>query len=183
MKIYTFIKIVLLLSVALLVADQLEVEARNKVNVAKIELLDDRSPEAIFINKFWHEIVIKRGLPMSMNYFCSLDDYKNIPAVDDSPDSIKEDNYLYLKHLYHQDCSMIIDMLPKVHIDDIRLIRIETLPEPNPLLHAKGKIYKGVFTFANGPEKFEIIFPTLVEVNNNLKFTTRFWVPLKFTIG
>ena len=146
----------------------------------KVKLLDRKSPEFVFIETFWKRVIIKRDLPFAMAYFCHPHEYKKLKEVEGVPESFREINYMNLKSHYLEDCSELIDMLPRVNVDHIHLRRIDVLPMQNPLVPPGGKIYKGVFSYADGPEKFEVVFPTVVKVGDKLKFSTRFWVPLKF---
>jgi hypothetical protein len=109
--------------------------------IEKNKILSVNDPDYVFIQNFWRKVIIERGLPFSMNFFCGPNHYLNNKEIDIAPEAIKEVNYANLKSLYHEDCSQMIDLLPKVHVDDIRLLGFEVLPEPNPLLVGKGKIY------------------------------------------
>lgn len=141
--------------------------------------IDSNSPEGVFLGKFFQEVIIKRSLASSMKYFCSREEYMKFDEIDSAPNELREINYANLKGMYVNDCSKIIDMLPKVHIDDIRLQRLEIVSNAG-LIQKNGAIYRGVYTYSNGIEKFEIVFPTMVKVGDKLRFSTRFWVPMKF---
>ncbi len=143
--------------------------------------VDLEGPVGILIKNFFSRIVIKRDLNSALGFFCEKENYMKFKEVPETA-SAKEINYLHERDLYYDDCSRIIEMLPKVNVDYIKLQKIESLANFPLCKYENSSVYKAVFTYGEGGNRFEVVFPTVVENGKDLKFATRFWIPLRLTM-
>jgi hypothetical protein len=144
--------------------------AQERISVG-IEL---KSEEVKFIKRFTNEVILKRSLPSAMKYFCSREEYAKIELTKATPDLFTEMNYTNIGKLFMADCSSAIDMIPKVHIDDIVLQKVETVPNM-PFLEAGEMVYIATYTIDNGASKFDIIYPSVRKIGKEFRFVSRFW--------
>ncbi|MCX6865295.1 MAG: hypothetical protein NTV46_03570 [Verrucomicrobia bacterium] len=141
--------------------------------------IDLNSQEAIFIKNFTNEVIFKRSLPSAMKYFCSRDEYSKLKAMNSIPEAFIEMNYTNVGSSYTLDCSNAIDVIPKVHIDDIRLQKIEIIPNM-PFVGKEDAVYMATYSIDKGASKFNIIYPSMHKIGGNYRFISRFWRMLYF---
>jgi hypothetical protein len=159
------------------IADTPITEEQPKKNTATD--INNSDEDEKFINKFINEVIIRRELKMAGNYFSPESDYISYDRTVAIPEAMLKMNYLHERDLFLDDCEKILNMMPKVNPNQIRLVSILKIEDNNVASLKSANTYKGVFAYDDGVGRFEIVFPKITKFSDETRFATRFVDPFR----
>lgn len=131
---------------------------------------------------FFKTVILKRNLDRSVAFFVSKEQYMGLGEIEDSPEASREINFDYHRSMFVDDCSRLMDLIPKAGVDSIHLSKMEKQPRISGSNFEEGVEYKATFAFAEGGSRFQIVFPTAFVVEGEIRFATRVWVLIKYLL-
>lgn len=142
----------------------------------------DNNQNELMIKKFFDTIILKRDLKMAASFYCTQREFIVSKKKQDGPEDVIKKNYIHDGGMFLDDCSKIMDILPKQNLDSIRVREIKKLTDDSISNLKEGVVYKCTFSYGNGTGRFDIVFPSIINTGGGAKFATRFWEPFRLVL-